>query len=202
MARRSQYSREELKERALVAAEKIVAEQGSEALSTRKIAACIGYTAGSLYLVFDNLDDLILQLNARTLTRLYQDLCATARQATSPEQTILALGMTYYGFACRHANLWRLLFEHHLPDDQPLPDWFRGRVAELFSLVEEQLKRMSPGSERKEIARSARALWGGVHGIVVLSLTGKLDVAGVDEAKQLIQSLLHHYLQGWLAVIE
>ncbi len=202
MARRSQYSRKELKERALDAAEKIVAEQGIEALSTRKIAACIGYTAGSLYLVFDNLDDLILQLNARTLKRLYQDLYALTEQAESPQQIILTLGLIYHEFACRHMNLWRLLFEHRLPDDQPLPDWFRRQVAELFSLVEAQLKRMSPALENQEIEQSARALWSGVHGIVVLSLTGKLDVAGVDEAKQLIQSLLQNYLQGWLAVNE
>ena len=202
MARRSQYTREELREKALDAAEKIVAEQGSEALSTRKIAACIGYTAGSLYLVFENLDDLILQVNARTLRRLHQALRATTDQVTAPEQTIQALGMAYYEFACRHVNLWRLLFEHHLPDDQSLPDWFRSQVAELFGLVEGQLKRLSPGMESAQIQRSARALWGGVHGIVVLSITGKLDVAGADEAKQLIHSLLHYYLQGWLVGIE
>ena len=52
MARRSDHSREELREMAITAAEQIVVEQGYEGLSARKVAAAIGYTVGTLYLVF------------------------------------------------------------------------------------------------------------------------------------------------------
>ena len=63
MGRRNEHSRAELREIALQAAEHLVAEGGLAALSTRKVAAHIGYTVGSLYLVFHNLDDLIIQMN-------------------------------------------------------------------------------------------------------------------------------------------
>lgn len=71
MARRSDHSRDELREMALTAAEQIVLENGYESLSARKVASAIGYTVGTLYLVFENLDDLVLQVNARTLDRLH-----------------------------------------------------------------------------------------------------------------------------------
>ena len=51
MARRSDHSRDEIREMALNAAKTIVEREGAAALSTRKIANEIGYTAGSLYLV-------------------------------------------------------------------------------------------------------------------------------------------------------
>ena len=54
MARRSDHTREEIREMALVATEQIVSVAGFSALSARKIAKKIGYTVGSLYLLFDN----------------------------------------------------------------------------------------------------------------------------------------------------
>ena len=59
MARRSDHSREELREMALAATEEIIDQQGLAGLTARKVAAGIGYTVGTLYLVFRNLDDLI-----------------------------------------------------------------------------------------------------------------------------------------------
>ncbi|MEZ5601737.1 MAG: helix-turn-helix domain-containing protein, partial [Candidatus Competibacteraceae bacterium] len=63
MGRRNEHTREELRQIALEAAEELVAAQGLSGLSTRKVAARIGYTVGSLYMIFRNLDDLIAQMN-------------------------------------------------------------------------------------------------------------------------------------------
>lgn len=70
MGRRNEHTREELREIALQAAEQLVAEHGLAGLSTRKVVGRIGYTVGSLYMVFRNLDDLIAQMNERTLETL------------------------------------------------------------------------------------------------------------------------------------
>ena len=52
MARRSEHTQEQIKEMVLIAAEGIVTEEGEEALTVRKIAQHIGYTVGSIYMVF------------------------------------------------------------------------------------------------------------------------------------------------------
>jgi hypothetical protein len=56
-----------------------------------------------------------------------------------------------------------------------------------------------PQHSRQEIGLAARALWGGVHGICVLALTGKLDVVGVQSVVGLAESLIKNYLAGFIA---
>ena len=80
MARRSDHSREEIKEMALVAAEKMILANGKDGLSARKVAQEIGYTVGTLYLVFKNLDELILHVNGRTLDRLFEKMTADQKK--------------------------------------------------------------------------------------------------------------------------
>ena len=92
MARRSDHSREELREMTLTAAENIVVEQGYEGLSARKVATAIGYTVGTLYLVFENLDDLILHINARTLDRLHARMTKSQANSGDASDYLLLLG--------------------------------------------------------------------------------------------------------------
>ena len=60
MGRRADHSRDELFEMALSAAREIAEEDGLGGLTARRIAAKIGYSAGTLYNLFDDLDDLAL----------------------------------------------------------------------------------------------------------------------------------------------
>ena len=67
MGRRSDHTAEELRRMTLDAARKIVSENGLRGLTTRSIAREIGYTVGTLYQIFDNVDRLIEQMNIETL---------------------------------------------------------------------------------------------------------------------------------------
>ena len=67
MARRNDHSREQIQQMAIAAAISILNEEGLANLSTRKVASEIGYTVGTLYLVFRNLNELLLHVNAATL---------------------------------------------------------------------------------------------------------------------------------------
>ena len=76
LARCYDHSREQLREMALAAAREIVALDGLCGLTTRKVAARIGYTVGTIYNLFDDLDHLIVQMNGQTLDELYRVLAA------------------------------------------------------------------------------------------------------------------------------
>ncbi len=192
MARRSDHSREELHELALQAAESLVEEQGLEALSTRRIAARIGYTVGSLYQLFKNLDDLILQVNSRTLSELIGLMEASARRADGPRQAVIRLADCYIEFAQRHSGRWRLLYSHQ--HNGPLPDWFRLQIMSAFGLVEAQLKRLG-GSDDPWLA--SRALWGGIHGIAQLSLSGNLGLGGIESTQSVSHCLVTEFIRGF-----
>ena len=74
------------------------AEQGIEAVTARSLAAAIGYSPGTIYQVFENLDDVVAQLKAAILDQLIGRLdAAPARGA--PRQRMLALS------ACRPYSL-------------------------------------------------------------------------------------------------
>ena len=70
MARRSDHSREELRAMALKAGREIIMEQGVKNLTTRAVAKRMGYSPGTLYMLFENADDLKFAINVGTLVEL------------------------------------------------------------------------------------------------------------------------------------
>ena len=197
MARRSDHSREQIREMALEAAEKIVSEEGFGGLSARKLASAIGYTVGTLYLVFNNLDDLILQVNGRTLDRLHEHMLRDQNACRDRRSSLLQLGYTYIAFADANPHLWAMIFEHRLPEAQSAPLWFQEKVARMFALVEERLEPLSASRTPQELTLAARAIWGGVHGICILALTNKLGISGKNAVNELTQSLISNYIEGY-----
>ncbi len=200
MGRRGEHSREQIAAMALDAAEALLDEAGPEALTTRGVAQRIGYTAGSLYVVFRNRDDLILQLNARTLAALRIELDRAAAALSTPRQRLLALARGYLDFAVRHPTRWRLVFEHDVPAEL-VPETLRAQIDAFFDLVCAELGALLDGTDLGEgqLRRSAQALWGGVHGIAVLSITGKLAAGGAEPPEGLVEEMVERYLAGLTA---
>ncbi|NIR30368.1 MAG: TetR/AcrR family transcriptional regulator [Gammaproteobacteria bacterium] len=196
MARRNDHTRGQIREMALQAAETIVSTEGLSGLSARKISRDMGYTVGTLYLVFRNLDELVLALNARTLDELHRRMTDAAARSSEPLERVGGLAQAYLGFAQDHRHRWEMIYEHRLPEGEPLPDWYRDKIARVFALVEQALAPLADRYEPAHITQAARALWGGVHGICILALTGKLDVAGEARAPALVDSLVRNYLRG------
>jgi len=197
MARRNDHNRNEISDLALVAAEKIILEQGPEGLSTRKIATKIGYTVGTLYLLFENLDELIIQINARTLDRLHLLITDLARQQLAHQDRLTQLAQIYIHFAYGDPHRWTLIFEHHLPNRQPMPGWYVEKTMRVFAVVEASLKPLAPHRNEREISQAACALWAGIHGICILGITNKLGHVGEDIVQDLAKSLMVSYLYSY-----
>lgn len=198
MARRGDHSREEIRNMAMEAAEKIVMEQGHNKLTARKVAQEIGYAVGTLYLVFDNLDNLILHINARTLDRIYQAMTDIQVQNMTGEDRLIRLGQIYISFAYADPHRWALIFEHHLPDEQSLPEWFSEKITRVFAVVEDELRPLAPHLSETEIEEASRALWAGIHGVCILGITQKLDSANEEYVLNLARSLMVNYLSGFM----
>lgn len=196
MARRSDHSREEIREMALGAAEEIIAREGYGALTARRLAGAIGYTVGTLYLVFKNLDDLILQVNARSLEELYEHLTAATVDSSPGVERTLALAHAYLAFAREQRHRFRLIFQLRVAEQGDPPDWYVARVGRLFAPVEEAIAPLAAGADADEIAQHARTLWSGVHGIVVLALMGGTTVVQAESVEAMIDALVENYLVG------
>lgn len=196
MARRSEHSQEEIRDMVLNAAETIVSEEGFPALKVRRIAMEIGYTIGTIYMVFENMDDLIMHVKARTLDRLGKQLERAVIDIDSSQRT-LALAKAYLDFANDQYNSWNMVFTHQLSDGAKLPEWYQIKVDSLFEQVESALICVDPGRDAEEVRQAARTIWCGIHGICILSLTGKLDAAKVEDVQKSVDLLVNSFIQGW-----
>jgi AcrR family transcriptional regulator len=199
MARRNDHSREEIREMALAAGEKIVAQDGYKGLSTRKVASAIGYTAGTLYLVFESQEDMVLQLNGRTLDMLYEWLHDRAAHSVEPRDNLLALGDAYIAFAQTETPRWNLLFEFITTEGEVLPEWYLAKLSKVFGLVEAALKPLAGHRSALEIQQAARVLWASVHGICTLKIHQRIDLAGGQSTGEMVRMLVDNFLHGFQA---
>lgn len=194
MARRSDHSREELKELAIQAGLEIIKIEGFNKFSARKVAARIGYTVGTLYNVFGTYDDLILHINARTLDNWFEAM-QEVFQYQQKGDPIQAIGKFYIQYSREHYNVWIALFEHNIGEDKPLPEWYIPKLTQFFTLVEKLLLQVVKNN-RKKAKRAARVLWAGIHGICILSLSKKLDLVDAESAEILAASFVDNYMAG------
>lgn len=199
MARRKDHSREELHRMALDAAQFIIEAQGLAALSARKVADRMGYTVGTLYLVFRHLDDLIVQLNTRTMQELNAALGRAAADCQGAEACVQAVTRAYIDFATRHTQRWSALYEHAFEAAIELPDYFTEQVASMYQLLEGLLRSLAPQRSAQDIATAARALWGGVQGICMLALSNKLAIGRIESMPEVANSLVGTFLTGFRA---
>lgn len=197
MGRRSDHSREEIREMAIKAATRIVTGQGLTKLTARGIAQEIGYTVGTLYLAFENLDDLILHVNAGTLEELHATLTGAARDLADPRKRLAAMSKAYIDLANRQPRRWNAVFEHSLVDAE-IPGWYIQRIDALLLLVEAEFRQLAPHKSDSEIRIAARTLWAGIHGISMAALTSTPVIQKPDMSWQLASSLIENYLAGFL----
>ena len=196
MGRRSSHTPQQLRDLILEAAYATIETHGLSGLSAREIARRIGYSPGTIYNMFSNLDDVVLRIEARVLDALDLRLAAVLGEAGTDEEKVLKLAQTYLAFTHEKPRLWNLLFEHHLPAGAELPDWYQHKLEGLLARVEQGLAPLMPQLHEAERKRAARVLWAGVHGITSLSTTDKLSIVTTEAAGSLVADLVATYLAG------
>lgn len=195
MARRSDHTPEELKKLSIVKGLEIIDKKGLYGFSARAAAAAMGYTVGTLYHVFGSLDQYLLHLNGQILDDWYAELAEGL--AATRKDPLRYLVQAYVDFARTKNERWNSLFGFRLASTA-MPGWYGEKLLRLFALVEEALAPHMSGDMNKR-RRAAKVLWAGIHGICVLSLSGKLDIVGADKTEVLVDSLMDTYLKGLAA---
>ena len=149
VARRSEHSLAEIKTMVLNSAASIIADEGFNALTIRKIAMEMGYTVGSVYMVFESRADIVLHLNAQTLDEISTELAEVSDLTTWLKH--------YIAYINSHSERWYMVFN---PNSIDLPDWYQAHQNHLFQQFAVFFK--LPETE-------ILVLWQALHGICLLS---------------------------------
>jgi len=196
MGRRSSHTPQELRELILDAAQDLIDDKGLAGLSAREIARTIKYSPGTIYNMFTNLDDVVLNVEGRVLDALDKRLSEISGSGANPDARIVEIAHVYLNFTREKPRLWNLLFEHHLPAGTELPDWYQKKLEGLMAHVERAVASHFPPGREADRQRTARVLWAGVHGITSLSTADKLSVVTTETAGRLVDDLVGTYLRG------
>jgi AcrR family transcriptional regulator len=186
--------RAEVRERILAAAMAVLAADGVPALTMRRVAGDVEYTAPVIYQHFANKDALVAELVRQGYGELTDRLQA-ARLEVDIDARLAGVACQYLRFADENEHLFEAMNGTALGADE------RRAAAEPVIAVLQSL--MSDWAERYEVeldlAEACEIIWGTLYGIAAL---GRLGTVGQDRARELGIQALQLLLQGWRSATE
>jgi AcrR family transcriptional regulator len=180
VARRKDHTREGLRALIVDAASRHMADVGLSRFSSRQVAKDIGYSVGTIYNVFENLDRLLIAVNTRTFVTWADDVQTAL--AARDEDAIETLVMSYFAFARTNRNLWRAVYAHGIPEGMELDASDHETRGRLTSLIGERISMLLPGRDRDSLASLTRSMIAIVHGHCSMEDDGAYRLMGSEDA--------------------
>lgn len=166
--------KEETRINILDAALQIVKQDGWQALSMRKIADAIEYTAPIIYEYFSNKDAILLELTRKGYLILSKDLVEAKAEHKLPAEQLEAMWLAYWNFAFANKELYQVMFGvstncsceqiKGLPEADLPWDHFTEVIGELMHITDMQ---------SKIICTKYYTFWSIVHGLVSINILGR-----------------------------
>lgn len=197
MGRRSDHTRDQIRDMAIAQGRQIILTDGFSDLSARRVARAIGYTVGTLYNIFEDFDDLVIHINAVTLREMMKYISSRRDPELHGLEAVQELFHLYYEYSREYYHWWLVLFEHKPVDDRPLPSWYDECITELFVYLENPLRELN-AMDPDKVSAAARILWAGIHGICILGQSGRLNIVGDQSIENMMNQMVHHYISGWM----
>jgi len=165
--------KEETRCNILDASLKIVKEKGWDALSMRKIADEIEYTAPIIYEYFANKDAILMELTRKGFLMLAKQLEEARDEHRNPAKQLEAMWMTYWDFAFAERELYQLMYgvrvsccemARIMPESEKPMDLIWDVIVEL----------MLPhvGTE-EEVCTKYYTFWSVIHGLISINMVNR-----------------------------
>jgi AcrR family transcriptional regulator len=177
---RRERVRTELKAQILDAARELFVSEGYEAVTLRKIAEKIEYSATAVYMHFKDKQALLAELVANDFRAFGQEL-AKLERVEDPLERLRRMGTAYVRFALEHPNHYRLMFmtpppRGEVPAEAPGGPGLAAYEGLRKTVVEAVAKkRLRP--ELSDVESLTQACWASVHGIASLAIAKGSDPA-------------------------
>ena len=181
---RIQRLKDETRMNILNASLQIVKEEGWQALSMRKIADAIEYTAPIIYEYFANKEAILLELTRKGFLILSKDLQEAKSKHRLPAKQLEAMWFAYWNFAFANKELYQVMFGvqtncccelvNTLPEAEAPYTLFSQIIGELMHIED---------INSNEICTKYYTFWSVVHGLISINI---LSRGSSDEINLLI----------------
>jgi AcrR family transcriptional regulator len=199
ITQRREREREEVRKKILDAARELFSAEGYEKVTMRRVAEAIEYSPTTIYLHFEDKDDLVRALCHQDFGHLLEAM-QKAPAPADPIETIRQLGRAYVAFALRSPNQYRFMFmtpvakEEHLQPENP------GNLS--FGHLLAAVKRAADAGLLRPVdpVLAAQILWMSVHGpaAALITLPGE-HWPHAPAAADLADQVMDNALRGLLA---
>jgi AcrR family transcriptional regulator len=177
---------DDIRERATTVAERIVLDEGIDALNARRLAKDINVSVGSLYNAFGDLDAVVRAVISKSASVLSEALHAAVETSAQDKRSrVIAIGEAYFDFAIAEPQRWWLLFEYksNVPPDLKAQDF---QIGLLEMLIE-----AGDGNPKSDQHRQFfLLLWASVHGLVALACRPTIVAINPEVARTYISALV------------
>lgn len=162
--------KEETRINILEASLQIVKEEGWQALSMRKIADVIEYTAPIIYEYFSNKEAILLELTRKGFLILARDMRAAKEKHRLPAKQIEAMWLAYWNFAFAEKELYQVMFGVdvnccEMAAIMPEAEVPYNLVSEV---IEEIMVEKKPTAD--EVCVKYYTFWSVIHGLISINL--------------------------------
>jgi AcrR family transcriptional regulator len=158
------------------AAARLFIERGPDAVTMRSLAKELGCSAMTPYRYFKDKDAILAAVRARGFDEFADALEKANSGAADSTSRARAIGAAYIQFARERPHVYRMMFEApFLPDGDVDPDLVRAGERAREQMKGYVRDMVTSGVIEGDPILIGNLLWGGVHGIVMLSLSGMLS---------------------------
>jgi AcrR family transcriptional regulator len=153
----------------------LLARNGLDGVSMRRVAQRLGVGAMTLYTYIDGQDELRRQMIDRGFKMLAAG-CSEASTLGTPGKW-RGGARHYLMFAIENPNLYELMFRHPLPGDQASQRLMQDGIHPLFEKVRAQMEDATDEAELdRRVREAAGRFWIALHGLASLAIADRLNV--------------------------
>jgi AcrR family transcriptional regulator len=167
----------------------LIAKQGIEKFSARNLAKKVKYSHGTIFQHFNNLDDLVIQVNAETLGNLHYVLNRVDIEYETSLDKLVVAAQEYIDFINSNANLWDCIMSFDRKGNAEITEWYQARLDKLMAIVSKLVK---PNLRKgQDLEMMTNLLWAGLQGIYQISKRENFKSSSKIKPKKLAEELVN-----------
>ena len=187
--------KEDTRNNILDAALEIVKEDGWQALSMRKIADKIEYTAPIIYEYFANKEGILFELTRKGYIILGQEVKRAMGQDAEPTKQLETMWIAYWNFAFEHKELYQLMYgvemnccyrKNEFPEAELSMNLFFEKIKEVMT---------AENPDKDFVFRKFYTFWSVIHGLISINLVNR------GRGQEMNQQILQDAIKGIIKYI-